>query len=67
MQVRQVESDQIVAEKEVRVFGKPVQPRQSGSQGAAGRCEHQGLIGVPAYCGKGADAMVADAYFEVQR
>ena len=61
----QIESDQVVAEQEVNVFGQTVQLDESPGQAGAMRAG-EGLPGVGPYAGKGADAGVSDADLKIK-
>ena len=65
-QMRQVEAEQVVAEKEFGASGEIVHSRQRGRQVAAA-VEYQTLAGIWPHCAEGVNAAVLFADFEVQR
>ena len=67
--MRQVEGDQVVAQQAVRIVGESVQLRQRRTRRAAASVagKGEGLAGLRAHRGEGADAAVPAADFEIQR
>ena len=66
LQMGQVESDQIVAQEEVRAIGKAVQACQCSVQASACSADSQGLTGIGAYSSDSVDTVVPTADLKVQ-
>ena len=63
--MRQIESNQVMAEQEVNAIGQAVQLDESSGRAGAMRAGKR-LLGVGPYAGKGADAGVSDADLKIK-